>query len=61
MSKWILTWSDGFNINDAIVYEAESYQEASQQAYYNWLNVVYGDYTAEPYTEELAKEYGLES
>jgi len=60
MSKWIISWDAGYgNRNDTI--EAETFDRAVERAYEEWKQEAESNssYTAVPYTDELAEDYGL--
>ena len=62
MPKFIIRWNIGYGDSHAII-EAESLDDAIGDAYDEWREESENnsDYDAEPYSKELAVEYGLES
>jgi hypothetical protein len=60
MAKFIIKWNAGYGDNYDVV-EVSSLDEAETMAYEYWRDEVESnaDYGAEPYTEDLAEDYGL--
>jgi hypothetical protein len=61
MPKFIIIWNAGYGENAEII-EAEDESEAQQKAYDAWRDEVESnaDYTAKPYSDDLADSYSLE-
>lgn len=59
--KWLITWNAGYGTS-ADVIEAETEEKAMEEAYERWREEAENnaDYSAQPYSQELAEGYGLE-
>ena len=59
--KWIITWNAGYGTSAEVV-EAETEEKAMEEAYERWREEAENnaDYSAEPYSEELARDYEIE-
>ena len=55
MPKFIIWDGQEYTVEDC-----KNADEAAQLAYERWLEGADQDYKAEPYSKDLAKEYGLE-
>ncbi len=60
MPNFIISWDAGYGAVHMEV-DAENEEEAEKMAYQEWKEDVESNakYSAEPYTEEMAQEYGL--
>lgn len=61
MRKFIITWNAGYGESHQVI-EAETQDIANEEAYERWREEAESnaDYSAEPYTKELAQDLCLE-
>jgi hypothetical protein len=59
--KWIITWNAGYGTSVEVVV-AETEEKAMEEAYERWREEAESnaDYSAKPYSEELAEDFGAE-
>jgi hypothetical protein len=61
MSKWLITWNAGLGDKSEVI-EAETHDEALENAYEAWKDDAEANasYEANPYSAALAEKHGLE-